>query len=337
MDPYLGLAQSKSKPRSVLDAFSNRTLTVKKRPTRPAPNSRPVSSTSIVIDSTDQLRYLQGEHCSLLDKHKKLEESYSLLEERFSRLKSEHETLQGAYEELQESYNSVSQKSFNAGKLLVYLKLKRRSDKETLEKRNIIKNEACFNTFLNDVVMTDHPRIPKVIFECVAMLESNERFLKVPGLYRVSGDYNVIQNLRYDINANNYKKLRKLRNPHEVCGIVKLFLRELKDPLIPLQICSEIIPTAAVLSDNKRAKVLQLVNALDEVRRQTLKFLMKHLRNVAAIKENEMDSFSLALLMSSCIFNETLADVCPVKFEKLTVIPRECIIVMIEEYELIFE
>lgn len=50
-----------------------------------------------------------------------------------------------------------------------------------------------------------------------------------------------------------------------------------------------------------------------------------------------MDSFSLGLLFSSLIFNETLADVCPVKFQKLTAVPRECIIAMMEDYDAIFE
>lgn len=58
---------------------------------------------------------------------------------------------------------------------------------------------------------------------------------------------------------------------------------------------------------------------------------------MANTAENEMDPYSLGLLMSSCIFNETLADVCPVKFEKQSAVPRECIIVMIEHYEMIFE
>ncbi|ETN66930.1 cytochrome P450 [Anopheles darlingi] len=318
MDPYLGLAQSKSKPRSVLDGFSNRHLTAVKggRPSRPPIRTNRPVSTSSLVEPSEHYRLLQQDHLALLKKQKQLEESYSSLEERFDKLKLEYETLQSAYEELQENYSASSQKNFTAGKLLVYLKLKRRADKSALENRNIIKNEACFNTFLKDVIMADHPRIPRVIYECVSVLESNEKFLTVPGLYRVSGDYNVIQNLRYDINANQYKKLRKLKSPHEVCGIIKLFLRELKDPLVSLQMCSEIISSVEELKSNKRAKVLQLVNALDDLRLQTLKFLMKHLRNVANTAENEMDAYSLGLLMSSCIFNETLADVCPVKFEK---------------------
>uniref|UniRef100_A0A182K767 Rho-GAP domain-containing protein n=1 Tax=Anopheles christyi TaxID=43041 RepID=A0A182K767_9DIPT len=320
MDSYLGLAQSKVKPRSVVDAFSNRTATIKKRPPRPTgypTTSRPISTSSIVIDGAAQFRYLQEEHRSLLERYKKLEDSYSALQNEYAKVKSDNERLQGAYEELQESYNTATAKNFNAGKLLVYLKLKRRTDKETLEKRNIIKNEACFNTYLQDVVLLDHPRIPRVVHECIAVLEANDKFMRSPGLYRVSGDHNAIQNLRYDINANNYKRLRKQKSPHEVCGILKLFLRELKDPLISLETCAKHLPDVIQMKTNTRLKIKQLISSLDEVRQNTLKVLIKHLRSVAVIEENEVDSFSLGLLFSSLIFNETLADVCPVKFQKM--------------------
>lgn len=105
-----------------------------------------------MIDSAAQFRYLQEEHLALLERYKKLEESYTALQGEYAKVKSDNERLQGAYEELQESYNSVTAKNFNAGKLLVYLKLKRRTDKETLEKRNIIKSKQDFGGIRNACV-----------------------------------------------------------------------------------------------------------------------------------------------------------------------------------------
>ena len=98
-------------------------------------------------------------------------------------------------------------------------------------------------------MLDQHPRIPRVVHECIAVLEANDKFMRSPGLYRVSGDHNAIQNLRYDINANNYKRLRKQKSPHEVCGILKLFLRELKDPLISLETCAKYLPDVIQMSE----------------------------------------------------------------------------------------
>ncbi|KFB40890.1 AGAP002415-PA-like protein [Anopheles sinensis] len=273
MDSYLGLAESKLKPRSVVDAFSNRTGTVKKRPVRApppqAPKPRSVSQASTVVDSTAQFHYLLDEHRAVVEKNKRLEMRNSLLEEENTKLKSDIDSLRGAYEELQENLGSGTSRSFDTGKLLVHLKLKRRADKETLEKRNIIKSksffvcvreicvrtfrgvssasgssdEACFNTYLQHVDMVETLRIPRVIHECVTVLDANEKFMRTTGLYRMSGNHKEIQKLRYAINAGDYKALRKQKSPHEVCGILKLFLRELKDPLIPLEACNRIIPS----------------------------------------------------------------------------------------------
>ncbi|XP_058822320.1 rho GTPase-activating protein 15-like [Topomyia yanbarensis] len=336
----LGLAQPNHRPKNVFHGFSNRSATQK---TRQQPQvsreSKSVAGSSAGFSVLDQYRYLQFQHQELIKKHNALKRDHQALEELHMRLKAENGEMKKAYEELQENYQNLieSQKSFNAGKLLVYLKLKRRTDKETLEKRNIIQNEACFNTYLERVVMHDMPRIPKIIVECVTIVESNEKFMKTCGLYRVSGSHSTIQNLRYDINADNYRKLRKQKTPHEVCGVLKLFLRELKEPLVSLEQLRQVIPGSSDMIHNRVLKVIELVNSLDELRKNSLRFLMKHLKRVADIETNEMDSMSLGILMSSCIFNETLSDVCPERFETISAIPRECVITMIECYENIFE
>lgn len=344
MDSYLGLAESKLKPRSVVDAFSNRTGTVKKRPVRApqtqAPKPRPVSQASTVVDNTTQFHYLLDEHLAVVEKNKRLEMRNSLLEEENTKLKSDIDNLRGAYEELQENLGSGTSKSFDTGKLLVHLKLKRRADKETLEKRNIIKNEACFNTYLQHVDMVETLQIPRIIHECVTVLDTNEKFMRTTGLYRMSGNHKEIQKLRYAINAGDYKTLRKQKSPHEVCGILKLFLRELKDPLIPLENLNSVFSSGGDGTTKwsliRHSKVRLLISRLDNVRQNTLKFLMKHLQRVANIEENEVDSVSLSVLFCSIIFNETLADVCPVRFQQLTVIPKECIITMLEHYDHVF-
>ncbi|XP_055543470.1 WW domain-containing protein tag-325 [Wyeomyia smithii] len=343
------------RPTSLTNSFTNRSANQKRPPHQPQANrgSKFFAESSAGINTMEQFnnqqhqrlleenktRYNQNlTYNSLLASQRKLLEENKILKSQNHNLKQENIELKQAYEELQENYNTLldSQKSFDAGKLLVFLKLKRRTDKETLEKRNIIQNEACFNTYLERVIMNSDPRIPKIVFECVTIIESNEKFMKAGGLYRVSGNHNVIQNLRYDINADNYKKLRKQKTPHEVCGILKLFLRELKEPLVSLSLLRQKIPGPSDMINNRVLKVLELVNSLDDLRKTTLGFLIKHLCRIAAIEENEMDTKSLGILMSSCIFNETLTDVCPERFETTSAIPRQCIVTMMESCNFIF-
>lgn len=55
--------------------------------------------------------------------------------------------------------------------------------------------------------------------------------LKIKGIYRQCGDYNKIQALRFSIDANNYEALQQ-HDVHTLTGVLKLFLREIKSPLI---------------------------------------------------------------------------------------------------------
>ncbi|XP_021704427.1 rho GTPase-activating protein 15 isoform X1 [Aedes aegypti] len=339
-DP-LGLAQPKSRPRNFFDGFNNRKSVSKKAPQeqqRVSRESRSVyESSSFGISVNEQLRYLQKQHQELIEEHKTLKQDYRELQHRHDKLETEYLTLEEDYNALRVDFKNLeeSQKTFNVRKIL-QLKFKKRADKETLVKQNIIQNEACFNTFLEAVVKSDPLGIPKIVVECVTIVESSDKFMKSQGLYRVSGNHNTIQNLRYDINADNYKKLRKQKTPHEVCGVLKLFLRELKEPIISLALLNRIIPGPSDMIHLRTIKVLELVNSLDELRKNTLQFLMQHLKKVAAVEDNEMDSTSLGILMSSCIFNETLSDVCPQRFEAISAVPRECTRTMIECYDEIF-
>lgn len=73
------------------------------------------------------------------------------------------------------------------------------------------------------------------------MLESDQEHMQTNGLYRVSGNHTVIQKLRFKIDANNYKMLHEQKDPHNLTGVVKLFFRELKAPMITLRQLDEAI------------------------------------------------------------------------------------------------
>lgn len=235
----------------------------------PIPTQSVYESSSFGISVNEQLRYLQKQHQELIEEHKTLKQDYRELQHRHDKLETEYLTLEEDYNALRVDFKNLeeSQKTFNVRKIL-QLKFKKRADKETLVKQNIIQSEfrwafgvrilryfrisdeACFNTFLEAVVKSDPLGIPKIVVECVTIVESSDKFMKSQGLYRVSGNHNTIQNLRYDINADNYKKLRKQKTPHEVCGVLKLFLRELKEPIISLALLNRIIPGPSDMSES---------------------------------------------------------------------------------------
>lgn len=150
--------------------------------------------------------------------------------------------------------------------------------------------------------------VPKIIVECIKFLESDEEYMKTTGLYRVSGDYKTIQSFRYNviqnfylnnflevytltclfqINLGQYEKLKSFTgSPHEITGLMKLFIRELKKPLMPSKLFNTYIPTNLDLKDtsvNVHDKIYCLVDDMrhkPEWKRNyaTLEYLIKHLK-----------------------------------------------------------
>lgn len=123
-----------------------------------------------------------------------------------------------------------------------------------------------------------HRNVPKVLVECVTLLERGEAYMETCGLYRVSGNHTTIQKLRFkvcieielschrlivrindsnfyiQIDANNYKLLHEQKDPHNITGVVKLFFRELKHPIITLSQLYEAIPDADDFLSKNSAK-----------------------------------------------------------------------------------
>lgn len=94
-------------------------------------------------------------------------------------------------------------------------------------------DEPAFGCFLEHVVGTEQPRVPAFVQRCVAAIESSEENLKTDGLYRASGNLSQVQKIRLQVDQNNLSVIDQEDDVHVLTGALKLFFRELKEPLIP--------------------------------------------------------------------------------------------------------
>lgn len=113
---------------------------------------------------------------------------------------------------------------------------KSRPSVETLREQRIFFDEPCFDTELELVLKHDqHRTVPRIVVDCCDLIEHKYRRSTQPieGIYRQCGDYNKIQTLRFNIDANDYEALRQPEvDVHTLTGVLKLFLREIKSPLV---------------------------------------------------------------------------------------------------------
>lgn len=76
---------------------------------------------------------------------------------------------------------------------------------------------------------------------CVKKLEKG--WLDTEGLYRIAGPIGQVRTLANELNKGHFNLLQDHEDPHVVTAVLKKFLKELPDPLVPLGITHVLIYT----------------------------------------------------------------------------------------------
>ncbi|KAK2516389.1 hypothetical protein Q9233_013680 [Columba guinea] len=109
------------------------------------------------------------------------------------------------------------------------------------------------------------------------------RGLDVDGIYRVNGNLSVIQKLRFTVDREERVSLAdpEWSDVHVVAGALKLFLRELPEPLVPYRFFEPFIEAMKLPDCREQVKrVAELVQSLPPASYATLRYLLAHLCRV---------------------------------------------------------
>nr|KAG5704057.1 hypothetical protein BaRGS_017561 [Batillaria attramentaria] len=172
----------------------------------------------------------------------------------------------------------------------------RRPAQEDLMKRGIIK-DSVFGSYLQDLCDRDRSPVPKFVLECITAVEN--KGLEHDGLYRVSGNMAEIQRLRYVVDKDEgHNLLEDQWDVHTLTGALKLFFRELREPLFPLKCVGKF--TDAVKKESRKDKLSAFKEALKSLPKcnyETMRVLFQHLRNLIQFShENRMQAQNVAIV-----------------------------------------
>ncbi|XP_021234911.1 rac GTPase-activating protein 1 isoform X3 [Numida meleagris] len=161
---------------------------------------------------------------------------------------------------------------------------------------------------LMDFVPSAPPMIPSIIVHCVNEIE--QRGLHEKGLYRISGCDKTVRELKEKfLRSKNIPLLSNVDDIHAVCGLLKDFLRNLKEPLLTFRLNKTFMEAAEILDeDNSVAAMYQAVGELPRANRDTLAFLMIHLQRVAQSPDTKMDITNLAKVFGPTIVAHAVPD-----------------------------
>lgn len=162
-------------------------------------------------------------------------------------------------------------------KLMKFL-LKRPTLQSVKEKGYIRDN--VFGCHLAVLCNMEKSSVPSFVEKCIRAVE--RRGLDIDGLYRVSGNLAVIQKLRFKADHEELDlEDGQWEDVHVITGALKLFFRELPEPLFPFSHFNKFIEAIRQTDYNtKLSYICNLVKSLPQPNHDTMKLLFGHLRNV---------------------------------------------------------
>uniref|UniRef100_A0AAQ5YNC0 Rac GTPase-activating protein 1 n=1 Tax=Amphiprion ocellaris TaxID=80972 RepID=A0AAQ5YNC0_AMPOC len=154
---------------------------------------------------------------------------------------------------------------------------------------------------LADYVPDTSPMIPPLVVHCVSEIE--QRGLHEAGLYRLSGADRTVKELKEKfLRSKTVPVLSKVDDIHAITGLLKDFLRNLKEPLLTFRLNRPFMEAAEVSDDdNSLALMYQTIGDLPQPNRDTLAFLVLHLQRVADSLDTKMDNHNLARVFGPTI------------------------------------
>ena len=163
--------------------------------------------------------------------------------------------------------------------------------------------------FLADFAPLEPPMIPSLIEVCIE--EVNRRGLKEVGIWRVPGSEKDSRELmeKFQNGKGPVPDVSKCEI-QTVTSCVTKFLRQLKEPVIPLSLWQVFVDAASIQERIEReAAVYQAISELPQPNRDTLAFLIIHLQNVADnVDKNKMAKSNLAKCMGPTVVGYSSSD-----------------------------
>lgn len=174
--------------------------------------------------------------------------------------------------------------------------LTRRPTLQAVREKGYIKDQV-FGANLANLCQRENGTVPKFVKLCIEHVE--QRGLDVDGIYRVSGNLAVIQKLRFTVNHDEKLDLKdsKWEDIHVITGALKMFFRELPEPLFTFNHFNDFVNAIKQEPRQRVSAVKDLIKQLPKPNQDTMQTLFRHLKRVIENGEkNRMTYQSIAIV-----------------------------------------
>ncbi|KAM4624404.1 rho GTPase-activating protein 22 [Polymixia lowei] len=199
---------------------------------------------------------------------------------------------------------------------------------------------GIFGQRLEDTVQYEKkfgPRLaPLLVEQCVDFIR--ERGLDEEGLFRMPGQANLVKDLQEAFDCGDKPLFDSNTDVHTVASLLKLYLRELPEPVIPFAKYEDFLTCAQLLAKDEEEGVQELgkqVSTLPLPNYNLLKYICKFLDEVQShSNENKMSVQNLATVFGPNILRPKMED--PVAIMEGTSLVQHLMSVLIREHNRLY-
>ncbi|XP_028989199.1 rho GTPase-activating protein 22 isoform X2 [Betta splendens] len=199
---------------------------------------------------------------------------------------------------------------------------------------------GIFGQRLEDTVQYEKkfgPRLaPLLVEQCVDFIR--ERGLDEEGLFRMPGQANLVRDLQEAFDCGDKPLFDSNTDVHTVASLLKLYLRELPEPVIPFSKYEDFLTCAQLLAKDEEEGVQELgkqVSTLPLPNYNLLKYICKFLDEVQShCNENKMSVQNLATVFGPNILRPKMED--PVTIMEGTSLVQHLMTILIREHNRLY-
>ncbi|BFZ04589.1 hypothetical protein BsWGS_07628 [Bradybaena similaris] len=199
--------------------------------------------------------------------------------------------------------DSFQETTLSANDISLVISVKHIPADKTMQRTPSRTSSAVFGVSISTCARREGKTMPTIVTACVQEVE--KRGLDEVGVYRVSGVSSDLQSIKrlMDKNVRAGTSILQDADIHSVTGILKLYLRELPEPLFTEASYKSFIDTLKLSDEEAKTQcMLTLLHGLPDTNYYTVVYLLEHLVKVAKnVGVNRMSIHNL-----STIFGPTL-------------------------------
>ncbi|XP_035255872.1 rho GTPase-activating protein 22 isoform X1 [Anguilla anguilla] len=199
---------------------------------------------------------------------------------------------------------------------------------------------GIFGQRLEDTVQYEkkfgHRLAPLLVEQCVDFIR--EQGLNEEGLFRMPGQANLVKELQDAFDCGDKPLFDSNTDVHTVASLLKLYLRELPEPVVPFAKYQDFLTCAQLLGKDEEEGMQELtkqVKTLPQANYNLLKYICKFLDEVQShANENKMSVQNLATVFGPNILRPKMED--PVTIMEGTSMVQHLMTVLISEHTRLF-